>query len=137
MQLSDPAPKPDEGNHCRAKSAAKERVEVTQRQRDEQEGRNAKRLSSWFTAHLKNAGVRHRRANAATLSPVRCSSYVPIEWITPVRYTDTTMVSRQLRQLDSKEHEQHGGESSGLEYAVAAPILPQTRPQKRRNPAAH
>lgn len=58
---------------------------------------NGKSVSTWFTAHLKKAGVRHRGANQCrhTFASQALSSYVPVEWVArQLGHTDTTMVRK-------------------------------------------
>jgi integrase len=57
---------------------------------------NGKTVSTWFTAHLKKAGVRHRGANQCRrkFASQALSSYVPAEWV--------------ARQLGSDVSEQMG-----------------------------
>lgn len=58
---------------------------------------NGKTVSTWFTSHLKKAGVRHRGANQCrhTFASQALSSYVPAEWVArQLGHTDTTMVRK-------------------------------------------
>lgn len=58
---------------------------------------NGKTVSTWFTAHLKKAGVRHRGANQCrhTFASQALSSYVPVEWVArQLGHADTTMVRK-------------------------------------------
>ena len=58
---------------------------------------SGKTVSTWFTSHLKKAGVRHRGANQCrhTFASQALSSYVPAEWVArQLGHTDTTMVRK-------------------------------------------
>lgn len=58
---------------------------------------NSKSVSTWFTAHLRKAGVRHRGANQCrhTFASQALSSYVPVEWVArQLGHMDTTMVKK-------------------------------------------
>jgi len=54
-------------------------------------------VRTWFSKHLKLAGVRHRGANQCrhTFASQALSSYVPVEWVArQLGHTDTTMVRK-------------------------------------------
>eukprot|EP01132_Coremiostelium_polycephalum_P011240 gene11240-13767_t len=73
---------------------------------------NGKTLSTWFTAHLKKAEVRHRGANQCrhTFASQMLSSYVPVEWVArQLGHADTTMVRKHYGRWIPKDTKSMAG----------------------------